>query len=167
MAKANHDHLIPDIQAEFRTGHYTVRKLAEKHKVSVGFISKHTKGMAKDLKEVVNAGVSYKYAISEDAVHDNEQNNEHVRKAVTEVVDERTRHLVFFNNSALKNQQLANKRLSGDMGVQELESHSRITARNKETVLGKSPDTAIQINNTKEDVKPFSGLYGVIESKPE
>jgi hypothetical protein len=47
----------------------------------------------------------------------------------------------------LRNQQLANQKLVADLSLAELESHSRITARNKETVLGKSPDTAVQVNN--------------------
>jgi hypothetical protein len=63
------------------------------------------------------------------------------------LVDERLRHTEFFNKSALRNQQLANQKLVADLSLAELESHSRITARNKETVLGKSPDTAVQVNN--------------------
>ena len=34
--------------------------------------------------------------------------------------------------------------------LSEINQHSQITARNKETVLGKQPDTAIQINNGVE-----------------
>ena len=152
MAKANYDHLIPQLQADFRTGAYSVRKLADKYDVSVGFVAKHTKDVEKDLVEIVNAGVAYKTGLASD----NEQNNEHVHKAVSEVVDERTKHLIFFNNSALKNQQLANNRLKEkehDIELSELEAHSRITARNKETVLGKMPDTAIQINNNLPAIK--------------
>ena len=66
------------------------------------------------------------------------------------LVDERLRHIEFFNKSALKNQQLANQKLSGDLTIAEIESHSRITARNKETVIGRLPDTAIQFNQTTE-----------------
>jgi len=63
-----------------------------------------------------------------------------------EIVDEKTKHLIFFNKSALRNQQLANKKLSEQMKIQDLEAHSRLTAKNKETVIGKSPDVAIQNN---------------------
>ena len=35
----------------------------------------------------------------------------------------------------------------GDLSIGELKAHSDITAKNKETVLGKQPDTAIQVNN--------------------
>ena len=74
------------------------------------------------------------------------------------LVDERLRHLDFFNKSALKNQQLANLKLSADLTIGEIESHSRITARNKETVIGRSPETALQVNTT--DSQPQLTIIG-------
>ena len=145
MAKANYDHLIPQIQAEFRTGEFSQRQLAHKYKVSTGFVAKHTKGLERDLAEAVSAGVVYKQALASD--------NEHLVSAVSSVVDEKTKHLIYFNKSALKNQQLANSKLDSAESLAELEAHSRITARNKETVLGKMPDTAIQINNNLPTIK--------------
>jgi predicted DNA-binding protein YlxM (UPF0122 family) len=78
---------------------------------------------------------------------------------VNEIVDERTKHLTLFNNAAIRNQNLANiiieeknkKKGEDGLTLYDVESHSRITSRNKETVLGKSPDTAIQINNVIDD----------------
>lgn len=140
MAKANYDHIIPILQAEFRTGAYSLRELAHKHKVSLGFVAKHTSGLEHDAKGAVNAGVIYKQALASD--------NEHLVNAVNTVVDERTRQLTFFTNSALKNQKLANDKLQRDVSMQELNAHSAITQRNKETVLGKDITTAVQVNNT-------------------
>lgn len=139
MARANHDHLIPKIQAEWRTGHYSQRDLAKKHDVSAGFVAKWVKDIPQDAVSAVSGGVAYKQALASD--------NEHLVSAVSSVVDEKVRHLMFFTNSALKNQQLANRKLTQDAPITDIEAHSRITARNKETVLGKQPDTAIQINN--------------------
>jgi hypothetical protein len=139
MAKANYDHLIPKLQAEWRTGEYSQRDLAKKHSVSVGFVAKWTKGLEQDAKEAVTAGVLYKHTLASD--------NEHLVSAVSAAVDDRVRHLTFFTNSALKNQQLANKFLKESASLLDLDAHSRVTARNKETVLGKSPDTAVQVNN--------------------
>jgi predicted DNA-binding protein YlxM (UPF0122 family) len=65
------------------------------------------------------------------------------------LVDERLRHIEFFNKSALKNQHLANQKLNASLSISELEAHSRLTAKNKETVVGRLPDTAIQINNNQ------------------
>ena len=58
-------------------------------------------------------------------------------------MNEKTKHLEFFTNSALKNQSLANKHLSTETSLSDLESHSRITARNKDSVLGKDITTNI------------------------
>jgi hypothetical protein len=156
MAKANYDHLIPKIQAEWRTGEYSQRDLAKKHSVSTGFVAKWTKGIDQDAKSAVSGGVIYKQALASD--------NEHLVSAVSAAVDEKVRHLTFFNTSALKNQQIANKKLSEDLSLQDLESHSRITARNKETVLGKSPETAIQVNNNQDQPKTIRILRAGTEN---
>jgi hypothetical protein len=150
MARADHNDKIPKIQAEWRTGHYSQRDLAKKHNVSVGFVSKWLKDIPQDAADAVNGGVLYKQTLASD--------NEHLVNAVNTVVDERVKHLMFFTNSALRNQQLANKKLNENLPITDLEAHSRITARNKETVLGKQPDTAIQINNTNTSENPASVL---------
>lgn len=38
---------------------------------------------------------------------------------------------------------------SGEIGLTELNAYSQILQRNKESVFGKSPDTAIQVNNNE------------------
>jgi hypothetical protein len=48
VARANHDDKIPVIIGQWRTGEYSIRDLAKKHDVSVGFIAKHTAGIDKD-----------------------------------------------------------------------------------------------------------------------
>jgi hypothetical protein len=156
MAKANYDHLIPKIQADFRTGSYSIRELAKKYNVSTGFIAKQTKELDQDLKNAVHGGVAYKQALASD--------NEHIVNAVNTVVDERVRHLMFFTNSALKNQQLANKLLKESASLLDLDAHSRVTARNKETVLGKSPETAIQVNNNQDQPKTIRILRAGTEN---
>lgn len=139
MSRSEQINKIPKVQADWRTGQYSQRDLAKKHKVSLGFVSKYVKGLDQDVVSAVNGGVLYKQALASE--------NEHLVNAVNEAVNDRIRHLMFFTNSALKNQQLANRKLTQDASIADIESHSRITARNKETVLGKSPDTAVQVNN--------------------
>lgn len=65
-----------------------------------------------------------------------------------EIVNERTKHLLFFQNSALRNQKKANEALEDCGKMQDIESHSRLTKNNKETVLGKDIDTVISNQNT-------------------
>lgn len=130
------------MKADFRTGAYTVRQLASKHKVSVGFVAKYTKDLGHDLKDAVNAGIQYRQAIATD--------NEQVVNAVSTVVDEATKHLLFFKNSALKNQSIANRKLSDSASMAELDAHSRLTAKNKETVLGRTaPDVQVNTQNNQ------------------
>ena len=70
-----------------------------------------------------------------------------------DIADERTKHLIYFQNSALKNQKYANAAIETDSDdLSKLEMHSRITQRNKETVLGK--DKTAEINNTNASLNP-------------
>lgn len=121
-------------------GTESVRVLAKRYGVANATVQKYKESIDPESERIVNAGIAYKTALSE--IREPEKVN-----AIVNAVDERTRHLVFFTNSALKNQQLANRKLTQDAPITDIEAHSRITARNKETVLGKQPDTAIQINN--------------------
>ena len=43
--------------------------------------------------------------------------------------------------------------LVGSKNLNDLETHSRITARNKETVLGKEPQTIINNSNNQQNQK--------------
>ena len=63
-------------------------------------------------------------------------------------VNKRTQHLLLFQSSALKNQQKANEILDLTDDIKDLESHARLTKLNKETVLGKDPDTIINNSNS-------------------
>lgn len=73
---------------------------------------------------------------------------ENVISILDEIADEKTKHLLYFQNSAIKNQQKANELLESTDSLADLDAHSRITARNKETVLGKEPAT--QITNAQQ-----------------
>lgn len=70
-----------------------------------------------------------------------------VQKSIDAEVSLRLARENLFIDSALKNQKRANELLEMADDLAQLNQHSQITARNKETVLGKNPETAIQINN--------------------
>lgn len=156
MARPDHSDKVPKIKADFKTGDFSVRKLADKYKVSVGFVAKHVKGMDKEFEEVVNAGVAYKSSLA--------NLDEHSVNAVNDVVNERTKHLIYFQNSALRGQELANNVLhsvtnqyqnASEQEKEELtvkaimtaKEHSVITQRNKESVLGKDQEVQKPVNN--------------------
>jgi len=128
---------------EWRTGAYSIRDLAKKHEVSVGFIAKHTAKVEKDGLEVVNAGVQYKQALAE--------NDEHFVNAVQAVVDERTKHIVFFNRVSVQNvfEAMATK----CENQREFKLRADSLLKGKETILGKSQETAVQVRSVVKMTK--------------
>ena len=84
-----------------------------------------------------------------------DEEKQHSLHIADEVSDERTKHLLFFNRSALKNQHFTNKKMDEKTDLEGLERHSRITSRNKETVLGKEPANVInnQQNNQHNKIE--------------
>jgi hypothetical protein len=69
--------------------------------------------------------------------------------AVTDAVDERTKHIQFFTHAAVTNvRQARDEPCDGQAGYR---MRAETILKGRETVLGKTPDTAIQINNTPAD----------------
>jgi len=135
------------ILADFHTGAFTQRELAKKYGVSASTINKMTKGLTPKNEHIVNAKVSVIAELSEQS--------EHEVNAIEEAVRKQAEHLLFFQNSALKNQNLANEKLNDESGLYDLKLHSDITSKNKQTVLGKDADTNINIqnNNTQQSLE--------------
>lgn len=136
MNQKSYEKLIPVIVGEWRTGVYSIRDLAKKYDVSVGFIAKHTSGIEKDGLAVVNAGVQYKQGLAE--------NDEHFVNAVNDVVNKRTEHILFFNHAAIKN--VSEAMATKCENQQDYRARAETISKGRETVLGKSPDTAVQVN---------------------
>ena len=127
------------ILADFHTGQYSQHKLAQRHKVSSKTINTIVKGLEPKHNDKVNTLVSVKTELYQESKQE--------VNAVEDIVNKRVEHLLFFQDSALKNQRLANKVVDENKdNINTIESHSRITQRNKETVLGK--DKTIELNNT-------------------
>ena len=143
MAKHLTDNEKELLIADHKTGNFSQRKLSVKYKVSLGYVNKTIKEVDKIDIEVVNAGIAYKTELA--------KRDEHSVNAIEQVVNEKTKHLLFFTNSALKNQTLANKKLVEGIDLNDLEAHSRITSRNKDSVLGKEPTTKIDNVNAQQN----------------
>lgn len=134
---------VERIIADWRTGEYSQSEIAWRHKVSKGLVNKHVKGILQDMTEVVNAGVKYRQGLAE---HD-----DRIVTAVTEVVDERTKHLTFFNKAGLVLAQAAVKRVQADptIPMQDMRHASEVVAKQREGILGKPVDTQINIQNNQ------------------
>ena len=84
------------------------------------------------------------------------------------MVYEKVRYLTLFNNSAIRNQKIANKKLTEDLELQDLEMHSRITSRNKETVMGKQSNVTTENTsniNIKKDTKVVKQIENMTEDE--
>lgn len=125
------------IVAEWRTGQYSQQDLSDRHNVSKGMVNKLCKGIKHDTEAIVTAGVFYNQEL---AKHDDRNVT-----AVTEVVEERTKHIEFFTTAAVKNVKESMDSVCKDQ--LDYMRRAETIIKGKETVLGKVPGTAIQINN--------------------
>ena len=132
------------LEQDLLSGGKSIRELAKIYNVSPAAIQKYKNALSEQSIQIVNAGVAYKMGLSE---IDNVQKV----NAIVNAVDERTKHLILFQNSALKNQAKANELLELTEDMKDIESHSRLTKTNKETVLGKDPETVINNANVQSN----------------
>jgi hypothetical protein len=82
-AKALDKNIVEKIVADWRTGDYTQRELAAKHRVSAGKVAGLTKDVEKDCEQIVSAGVEYYQALR--------GKNERIVSAIAHVVDRKAR----------------------------------------------------------------------------
>ena len=68
-----------------------------------------------------------------------------VVNAVQVVVDERTKHIVFFNRVAVQN--VSEAMATKCENQHDYKSRADTILKGKETVLGKSPETAVQVRS--------------------
>ena len=132
---------VAAIVTDWRIGKMSQRQLAKEHGVSLGAVSKLCKGVEQDGVAIVNAGTQYRQAL---AGHD-----ERMVNAVEREVDERTAQIQFFTNATMRNVAKLMKDHVDKEGVTPVIEHKLTQdtiAKGKETVIGKTADTAVQIN---------------------
>ena len=129
-------------------------ELVEKYGMSKGSISKRAKDeywqQGKN-EHLIQKKVSVIKELKE-TEQQIEQLETVVQKSIEHEVSIRLARENFFIDSAMMNQKYSNEEIQkskemGELSIGELKAHSDITAKNKETVLGKQPDAAIQVNN--------------------
>ena len=141
MAKIT-DEIRAKILDEFHLGK-SQNWLANEYEVSPATINKICKGVTPKYKEKVNIVSSIKSEIL--------QESKFLSECFDKEVNTRTQYLLLFQNAALKNQAKANELLELTEDMKDIESHSRLTKTNKETVLGKDPETVINNANVQEN----------------
>lgn len=141
------------ILAEFHAGK-SQNELAKIYEVSTATINKLCKGLAPKHLDKVNTLTRINIELAEQS--------ECEVNAIHKEVDERTKHIQFFTHAAVTNvRQAMDEPCDGQAGYR---MRAETILKGKETVLGKTPDTAIQINNAPADrsltvafVKPDAG----------
>jgi hypothetical protein len=98
MGKPVEPRKVAAIIADWRTGKYKQRDLAEKYKLSNGYIAKITKGIDQDNKDIVSQGVDYYQALE----GLREQGREQEITAVIAVVEEKVQQQKWLNTSAMR-----------------------------------------------------------------
>ena len=147
MARKTNEELKEKVVTDWKKG-VSQNDLVKIYGVSKGTVNNWCKGVPQTIEPLVTAQVQINQELAN--LTDRELT------AFKSEVEDRTKHIIFFTNSALRNQHKANHALEAadELSLPLIESHARITAKNKETVIGKSPDTAIQINNNNESQTP-------------
>ena len=62
------------------------------------------------------------------------------------IAGERSKHIIYFTNSILVNQEFANKKIDENTELVDLNIHSQLTNRNKDGILGKEPSNVVTVN---------------------
>ena len=137
MARLNDDQR-EKILADFHAGK-SQRELAKRYEVSPATINSLCKGIEPKNIDKVNALTRIKTELAEQT--------EHEVNAVQKEVDERMRHILFFNSAAIRNVQEAMNEPCASQ--QDFRARAETIVKGRETVLGKSPETAVQINNAQ------------------
>ena len=125
------------ILTDWRLGQMSQQNIAEKHGVSKGVVNNVCKGIAQDVASIVTAGIQYQQALH---AHD-----DRIVTAVESHVDMVVSRLEWLNEQAMRNVKQA---MDADCENQsDFRSRALTINAAKETLVGKTPETAIQINN--------------------
>jgi len=141
---------IASIVADWKTGNFTQRDLAYKYKLSVGAVNKHTKGLNKEHEQLVNKLVEAKQELS--------QLDERSVHAVNEIVEERTKHIQFFTNATINNLRMMESKINEGTSIVEHKIAQEAIAKGRETVLGKQPETQVNIQNNAPSQQSMMNL---------
>lgn len=135
------------IMADWHVGK-TQAALAEDYNCSLGTINKMCKGVERKNVSKVKVLVETKQELADQ--------NEFEVKAVYKEVEDRTKHIQFFNDCAVKNVKQAME--AGCEGQLDFKHRADTIVKAKETVIGKTPEVAIQVNNNSLATIPTEEL---------
>ena len=156
-AKPINSEVAKNVVADWRTGNYSYSELAGKHKISKAKVGQLCKGVEQDLAPIVDAGTQYKCGLA--------GQDRRIVDAISGVVDERTRHIMFFNNATEHNIAVMLAKVSEETSIMEHRIAQAAIKDGKEVVLGKAPETAIQVNNGGSQLSVMADLIAETTGK--
>ena len=145
--------IAENILIDWRLGQLSQRKIAEKHSVSNGTVANLTKGVVRDVSGIVSAGIQYQQALH--------TQDERIVSAIEIAVSEASKRMEWLNKANMTVANLTMRKIAIDMeavSYQDLNAASATLGRTKDNVFGKSPETAIQINNQVEKTQKIYEL---------
>ena len=146
---------IEDIRIDWRQGRLTQRDIASKYKISPAAVNKICKGLDRDLVGVVNKSIEVRQELN--------RLSEREVNAVNKTVDTIASRLEWLNEQAMKNVSDAMKAEA----VEQVDFRSRADTilKAKETLVGKTPETAIQINNQQNGGLPAKIVRTIVDPR--
>jgi hypothetical protein len=123
--------------ADWNTGKYTERDIASKYRISNATAHNCVKGQDKKLEQLISKQVEINQIVA--GLNEQEVSN------FKQEVDERSKYIEYFNRRALENVESAfNLPVENQNDVK---ARAETITKARIDVLGKPPETAIQINN--------------------
>lgn len=116
--------------------------IAIEYECSPATVNKLCKGIEPKYKEKVNTVISIKSELARE--------NQYQSESFDKEVNKKLKYLLFFQDAAIRNQLKADGLLDDTQRMSDVESHSRITKNNKETVLGKTADSVVEDNEEQQ-----------------
>lgn len=129
--------------AEWRSGKYSQPEIAKRHRVSKQYVQKICKGVEKDLADAVVSGLSYKSKLS--------QQDFETKMIIETIVEDKLMQIKFLNAASFKNISIMMTKINEDTSVSDHAIAQKAIQSAKETVVGKTPDVSVQINNQTEE----------------
>lgn len=141
--KCNPDAVI----ADWKTGKYSERDLAARHKVSPSTIHKLVAGVEKTLEALASETVELKQRVAD--------LNEREKSNYEQLVEEKLLAKKFFDGAHMLTAKIAVMKLNidkTDISYQDLNSAANAITKAQDGVLGKQPDSVVNVGVTQQTV---------------
>lgn len=150
------------VLADWKTGKFSERDLAAKHKVSPSTVHKLVAGVEKTIEALASESVQLKQRVAE--------LNEREKSNYEQLVEEKLAATKFFNGAHMLTARIAVMKLQADKqnaSYQDLNAAANALTKAQEGVLGKQPAVALQVNNGGVTVDQSGSVVSSVASRAD